>query len=116
MHQFWDAYQDDPKLSTLLRELPGAAHLHILAKTWRSEERQFYIRTSVSQRWPVREVARQVDGALFERENLHPPKLSTALRGLHPAAEAVFRDAYVVDFFRAARRSPGGRSTREPAA
>jgi predicted nuclease of restriction endonuclease-like (RecB) superfamily len=35
---------------------------------------------------------------LFERAVLNPPKLSTALRELHPRAESIFRDTYVVDF------------------
>jgi hypothetical protein len=49
-------------------------------------------------RWPVREVARQIDGALFERAVLNPPRASTALREIHPGAGAVFRDAYFVEF------------------
>ena len=98
MRQFFDTYRDQTELSTLLRELPWSAHLHILAKTKRPEEREFYLRMSSQQRWPVREVARQIDGALFERAVLHPPKLSTALRELHPSADTVFRDAYVVEF------------------
>ena len=98
MRQFFDAYREQPELSTLLRELSWSAHLHILAKTKRPEEREFYMRMSNQQHWPVREVARQIDSALFERAVLHPPKLSTALRELHPGAETVFRDAYVVEF------------------
>ena len=98
-HQAWcEQLVRQPKLSTLLRELPWSAHLHILAKTKRAEEREFYLRTSTEQRWSVREVARQIDGALFERTVLHPPKLSTALRELHPSAETHFRDAYMVEF------------------
>ena len=98
MRQFFDAYREQPELSTLLRELSWSAHLHILAKTKLPEEREFYLRMSNQQHWPVREVARQIDSALFERAVLHPPKLSTALRELHPGAETVFRDAYVVEF------------------
>ena len=49
-------------------------------------------------RWPVREVARQLDAALFERAVLSPPKLSTALRELHPAAASHFKDAYLLEF------------------
>ena len=98
MRQFFDAYREQPELSTLLRELSWSAHLHILAKTKLPAEREFYLRMSNQQHWPVREVARQIDSALFERAVLHPPKLSTALRELHPGAETGFRDAYVVEF------------------
>jgi predicted nuclease of restriction endonuclease-like (RecB) superfamily len=36
--------------------------------------------------------------ALFERAVLSPPKLSTALRELHPAAASHFKDAYLLEF------------------
>ena len=98
MRQFFDAYCDQPELSTLLRELPWSSNLHILTRSKRPEEREFYLRMATQQRWSVREVARQIDTALFERAVLNPPKISAALRQLHPGAEAVFRDAYLVEF------------------
>ncbi len=98
MRQFYETYRDHEKVATLVRQLPWSSHLHIMAKSKRPEEREFYLRMAVQQRWPVREVARQIDSALFERVVLNPPKLSTALRELHPGAESLFRDAYVVEF------------------
>ena len=50
----------------------------------RAEEREFYLRMAIQQRWQVREVARQIDSGLFERAVLNPPKLSTALREMQP--------------------------------
>ena len=38
------------------------------------------------------ELSRQIDAALFERSILTTPKLSVALRELHPDAPAVFRE------------------------
>ena len=102
MRQFFQAYPGDAaadaKLSTLLRVLPWSSHLHILSRAKRPEEREFYLRTAAQQRWPVREVARQIDSGLFERAVLNPPKLSTALREMQPQAEQHFRDAYLLDF------------------
>lgn len=98
MRQFFETYRDRPEVSPLLRELPWSSNLHIMTKTKRPEEREFYLRLAAQQRWSVREVARQIDSALFERAVLNPPKLSTALRELHPAAEKVFRDAYLLEF------------------
>lgn len=95
MRQFFVAYQDDPKLSPLLRELPWSSHLHILSRAKRPEEREFYLRLATQNRWPVWEVARQFDNALFERAVLSPTKLSTALRELHPAAASHFKDTYL---------------------
>ena len=101
MRQFFAAYSSNSeatRLSTLSRKLPWSAHLHILGRAKGVEERQFYLRTAVQQRWSVRELARQIDSGLFERVVLDPPKLSTALRDLQPAAEQQFRDAYMLEF------------------
>lgn len=98
MRQFFETYRNYPKLSTLLRELPWSSNMHILSKAKLPEEHEFYLRMAMQHRWPVREVARQIDSALFERAVLNPPKLSTALREIHPGAETVFRDAYMVEF------------------
>lgn len=98
MRQFFQTYPPGSKLSTLLREIPWSSHLHILSRTKREEEREFYLRMSVQHGWPVREMARQIDGGLFERAVLRPPKLSTALREMQPLAEQHFKDAYLLDF------------------
>lgn len=98
MRQIFDAYVGQPELSTLLRELPWSSNLHILTRSKRPEEREFYLRMATQQRWSVREVARQIDAAMFERAVLSPPKVSTALRESRPGAESAFRDAYVVEF------------------
>lgn len=37
---------------------------------------------------------------------LNPPKVSTLLRQLHPGAESVFRDAYVVEYALSRSLSP----------
>ncbi len=98
MRQFFQAYPEPERLSTPLRALPWSSHLHILSRTKRPEEREFYLRMAAQQRWQVREVARQIDSGLFERAVLNPPKLSTALRDMQPQAGQHFRDAYLLDF------------------
>ena len=98
MRQFFLAYRGLPDLSTLLRALPWSSHLHILSRSKRAEEREFYLRMATQHRWQVREVARQIDSGLFERAVLNPPKLSTALRVLQPQAEQHFKDAYLLEF------------------
>lgn len=74
MRQFYDAYRNAPKLSTALRLLPWSSHLHILSGAKRAEEREFYVRLAGQNRWSVREVARQINTASFERTVLSPPK------------------------------------------
>jgi predicted nuclease of restriction endonuclease-like (RecB) superfamily len=98
MRKFFETYRHEPKLSTLLRELPWSSNLHILTRAKRPEEREFYLRMATQNRWPVREVARQIDGALFERAVLNPPKVSTALKQRQPQAEVFFKDVYMLEF------------------
>lgn len=98
MRQFFDIYRSEPKLSTLLRELPWSANLHIFTRAKRPEEREFYLRMATKNRWDVREVARQIDGALFERAVLNPPKVSTALRELNGRPNDYFKDFYLLEF------------------
>jgi predicted nuclease of restriction endonuclease-like (RecB) superfamily len=50
------------------------------------------------ERWSSRELDRQISGCLFERVVLNPPKVSAALQELHPTAEQVFKDSYLLDF------------------
>jgi predicted nuclease of restriction endonuclease-like (RecB) superfamily len=76
MRQFFETYRDQPILSPLLRELPWFSNLHILSRSKRPEEREFYLQMASRNHWQVREVARQMDAALFDRSVLHPPKLS----------------------------------------
>jgi len=64
----------------------------------RAEEREFYLRMAVQQRWGKRELEQQFRSALFERAVLNPPKLSTALREMQPQASSQFKDGYMLDF------------------
>ena len=98
MRQFYETWRDAQHLSTLVRELPWSTHLHILSRAKRPEEREFYVRMAVSRGWNVREVARQIDAAAFERALTTSPKLSTALRELHPGAGTFFKDLYSLEF------------------
>jgi predicted nuclease of restriction endonuclease-like (RecB) superfamily len=98
MRQFFESYRDQPKLSALLRELNWTNNMMILGKCKREEEREFYLRVAATQRWPTRELERQINGALFERTVLSPAKLSAPLRELHPNADSVFKDVYLVEF------------------
>jgi predicted nuclease of restriction endonuclease-like (RecB) superfamily len=85
-------------VAALLRQLPWTHHLIILGQCKRPEEREFYLRMAIRERWSSRELERQLKGALFERTVLHPPKASQAVQKNHAAALAVFKDAYLVEF------------------
>jgi predicted nuclease of restriction endonuclease-like (RecB) superfamily len=98
MRQFFDAYRHDKKVAALLRQLPWTQNLLILARSKRAEEREFYLRLAIREKWSSRELERQLDTALFERTVLAPAKVSAALTQLHPTAGSLFKDAYFFDF------------------
>ena len=98
MMQFYDTYRDQPILAPLVRELSWTHNLLIMGRSRRAEEREFYLRMCIRERWSKRELQRQLDGALFERVVLSPPKLAPVVRELHPEAFAVFKDSYLLDF------------------
>lgn len=99
MRQLVETYRDAPKLSPLVRALPWTHNLIILGQSKRAEEREFYLRMAVQQRWSKRELERQIRLAAFEHAVLAPPKLSPAVRDIHgDAAEGAFKDAYALEF------------------
>lgn len=98
MKQFYETYQDDKKVSPLVRQLPWTHNLIILSQSKRPEEREFYIRQTIQENWSKRELERQMKAALFERVVLSPPKVSPPVTQSHPAALGVFKDSYMVEF------------------
>ena len=98
MKQFYEAYRHDEKVSPLVRQISWTHNLIILGQCKRSEEREFYLRLTVQEKWGKRELERQIKLALFERAVLTPAKVSPAVTQFHPAASEVFKDAYMVEF------------------
>jgi predicted nuclease of restriction endonuclease-like (RecB) superfamily len=99
MKQFYETYRGvEPILAAVLRELPWSHNILILGRCKTSEEREFYLRIAMREKWSSRELERQLNGALYERAMLAPASMSTALTQLHPGAEAAFRDSYLLDF------------------
>jgi predicted nuclease of restriction endonuclease-like (RecB) superfamily len=98
MRQFFEAYQGEAIVSALPRQLPWTHNLIILSQSKRPEEREFYLRMAVQEQWSSRELERQFKAALFERVVLTPAKVSPVARLLHPGAQSVFKDAYMVEF------------------
>ena len=98
MRQFYQTYQGQPVLSPLVRELSWTHHMIILSRAKREEEREFYIRLAIRERWGKRELERQFNTSRFERTILKPIKLSTALRELQPLAAEFFKDVYSLEF------------------
>ena len=98
MRQFYEAYRNDEKVSALLTQLSWTHNLTILSQSKQPEEREFYLRMAIKEKWSSRELERQFKTALFERCILNPVKVTPAVTQTHPAALGVFRDAYMVEF------------------
>ena len=98
MRQFYVTYRDDEKVSSLVRQLPWTHNLIILSQSKTPEEREFYLKVAIRERWSSRELERQFRGGLFERTVLNPPKVSAVLTQLHPEAQEVLKDVYLLEF------------------
>jgi len=98
MRRFHEAYVNDAIVSPLVTKLPWSHHLVILGQSKRPEEREFYIRLAIRERWSKRELERQFRAALFERAVLSPPKVSPLVAQRYPEALSIFKDAYAVEF------------------
>ena len=99
MKQFYEAYRLEKKVSSLMTQLPWTHHLRILTQSKQPEEREFYLRMAIQERWSTRELESQFRRALFARTVLHPPKVSPVVRQLHgEAVGGVLKDAYFVEF------------------
>lgn len=98
MRQFYETYRDDEKISPLVRQLPWTHNLIILGQSKRPEEREFYLRLAIQEKWGKRELERQLKTALFERTVLNPPKVSPLVTQLHPDSANLFRDTYMLEF------------------
>ena len=98
MRQFYEAYRDNAIVSTLLTQISWSSHLHILSKTKTAEEKEFYLRLAIKERYSVRELERQIDSGYYERVILSKKKVPLLLTQKHPQAVESFKDIYVLDF------------------
>ena len=99
MKQFYETYKGvDKKLSTLLRQISWSNNLAIMSRCKTQEERLFYLNLCIHDHLSFRQLDRQIDSALYERNKIGTPKLSPVLREIAPQAEQLFRDQYVMEF------------------
>lgn len=98
MRQFYEAYRGNEIVSALLTQIPWTHNLIILSQSKRAEEREFYLRRAIQEKWSSRELERQLKTALFERSVLSPVKVTPVASQIHPGALSVFKDAYMLEF------------------
>jgi predicted nuclease of restriction endonuclease-like (RecB) superfamily len=95
MKQFYETYNGNEKLSTLLREISWSHNLQILSCNT-DEEREFYLTLSVKNRYSFRELKRQMDSALYERTMLSD--ITNKLIIERSEGLTALRDSYVLEF------------------
>jgi predicted nuclease of restriction endonuclease-like (RecB) superfamily len=97
MIQFYEAYKDDTKLSTLSREVSWSHNVEIFSNTKSKEESEFYLRLTTKERLSFRELKRQINSSCFERVMLANTKLATVSRVLPQEITDSFKDTYVLE-------------------
>lgn len=98
MKQFYEAYKENENVSSLLTQLSWTNHLTILAKAKSDEEKEFYMKLCIQERYSTRELERQIDSAYFERYMLStvPPLVES--NSINKNIGYKFLDTYVLDF------------------
>lgn len=103
MRKFYESYRNASEIvSPLVRQVSWTNNLIILAQCKTPQEREFYLRLAVQERYSKRELERQIKAGVYERVMLSPnvATVRTQLQeqGRDPFGEGVFRDRYVFEF------------------
>ncbi len=97
MKQFYEVYNEDEFVPTVLSQIPWSSHLHIISKTKSKEERLFYINLAKYEKLSVRELERQIDSCYYERTLLSKEKVPTVLSQFKKG-QYIFKDLYLFEF------------------
>ena len=111
MINFYNVYKNDKIMQPLAAQLSWSNNIIILSKTKSIEEKEFYIKLSIKEKYSKRELERQIDSGYFERTMLSNTKLSPPMRQLNsntkvstPLSQipkdisSIFKDTYILDF------------------
>ena len=89
--------------NSLLTQLSWTHHRTIFGSCKTPEERAFYIRLSVQDRYSVRELERQLNSSVYERTMLSSQKLTPLVTHLSEPFSAPFKDRYIFEFLQLPR-------------
>ena len=95
MKQFYETYAGNENVTALLTQLSWTNHLLIMSGSKSEEEREFYMRLAVKERYSSRQLERQMDSGYYERYMLSKSKL---LPEPLNSQQNPFLDQYVVEF------------------
>ena len=96
--KIYETYKDYPKLSPLVTELSWSHNLLILFQTQTIEEKEFYLKTCIYEKWSRRELEKQIEAALFERYMLSRKSNKLVPHTKEKNILTYFKDDYVLDF------------------
>ena len=94
MKQFYETYAGNKKVAPLVTQCSGTNHLLIMSGSESDEEREFYLRLTVNERYSKWQLERQIDSGYYERYMLSKTKLLP--ESLQPQQNP-FLDSYVVE-------------------
>lgn len=86
------------EIPNVLTFLSWTHHREILGQTKSLDERVFYLLLAIKEKYTVRELQRQINSALYERQRLSNYQVAD---NQHPGAEIIpriFRDKYIFEF------------------
>lgn len=70
----------------------------LISRTKTDEEREFYLRLCLQEKFSVRELERQINSSAFERVIIGNETISSSLKEIHPDVTNTFKDSYVFEF------------------
>jgi len=104
MLKFYDFFPDEKNIATLSQKLSWS-HFIELVTLENEEQRMFYTRMAITERWSVRLLRNRIKSMLFERtalsrrpEKLIKQELSKLHQDIGDNSDLVFRDPYFLDF------------------
>lgn len=98
MKQFFETYKNAEILSPLVTEISWSNNLLILSATKSLEEKEFYLRLAIRERYSKRELERQLGSGLYERVLLSKAGNMPEVLPGKDLREFGFRDHYLLDF------------------
>jgi len=84
--------------NTMLGQIGWTQHLIIFARTKSAEEREFYIRLCIQEKYSTRELDRQISSGLFERVMLSKQQLPAAVKDSHREMLGAIKSDYILEF------------------
>ncbi len=83
---------------TILVQLSWTNNLIIFSRCKTEEEREFYLRLTIKEKYSKRELERQINSAVFERTIISNSKLPETLKEINAGFTNAFKDSYIFDF------------------